>query len=242
MAEESMSTASYMSLDHALARLEEADAALLRTVSGLDDRAVREPSLCEGWSRAHVIAHLARNAEAMQRLVTWAETGVPTQSYASPEGREREIEESAKQDAVRLRVDLATASEAFRMRASHLRGRSDLATVRNLNGMPLAGDQIPWARLREVVFHHVDLDAGFTFADAPPDVVRAGLQETVDRLSGRVGCPPLTLVGTDGRRWHVGGGGQEVRGRPSQLLLWLARGRDEGLESHAPLPPLPRWG
>jgi maleylpyruvate isomerase len=139
-------------------------------------------------------------------------------------------------------VDLTTASDQFRLRAQRLRGRGDLATVRNLNGMPLGGDQIPWARLREVTYHHVDLDAGFTFADAPPDVVRAGIAEAVDRLSGRVGCPPLTLLGSDGRRWNVGGGGHEVHGRPAQLLSWLARGRVEGLESHAPLPTLPRWG
>lgn len=237
-----MSTASYMSLEHALSRLEEADAALARTVATFDDRTVREPSLCEGWTRAHVIAHLARNAEALQRLVGWAESGIPTQGYASAEARERDIEESARQDAVHLRVDLVTASDQFRARAARLRGRTDLATVRNLNGMPLAGDQIPWARLREVIIHHADLDAGFTLGDAAPDVVRAGIAEAVDRLSGRVGCPPLTLVGSDGRRWNVGGGGQEVRGRPGQLLLWLSRGRTEGLESHAPLPALPRWG
>lgn len=237
-----MTTATYMSLDHALTRLEEADAALARTVGTFDEESVRRPSMCTGWSRAHVIAHLARNAEALQRLVGWAESGVPTQGYASGEARERDIEESAQQDAVHLRVDLTTASDQFRMRAQRLRGRGDLATVRNLNGMPLGGDQIPWARLREVTYHHVDLDAGFTFADAPPDVVRAGIAEAVDRLSGRVGCPPLTLLGSDGRRWNVGGGGQEVRGRPAQLLLWLTRGRVEGLESHARLPTLPRWG
>jgi maleylpyruvate isomerase len=237
-----MTTATYMSQDHALARLEEADKALARTVATFDDESVRRPSLCEGWSRAHVIAHLARNAEALARLVGWAESGVPTQGYASAEARDRDIEESAQQDAVHLRVDLTTASDQFRLRAQRLRGRGDLATVRNLNGMPLGGDQIPWARLREVTYHHVDLDAGFTFADAPPDVVRAGIAEAVDRLSGRVGCPPLTLLGSDGRRWNVGGGGHEVHGRPAQLLSWLARGRVEGLESHAPLPTLPRWG
>lgn len=237
-----MSTATYMAMDHALSRLEEADAALTRTMARLDDAALREPSLCPGWTRAHVLAHLARNADALQRLLVWADSGVPTPAYASAEDRDREIEEGAQQKAVQLRVDVRTSSDQFRRRAQALRGRTDLATVRIGTGRPLAGDQIPWTRLREVTFHHVDLDAGFTFADVAPDVVRSGIVEAVERLSGRVGCPPLTLLGSDGRRWNVGGGGQEVRGRPHQLLLWLARGRDEGLQSHRPLPPLPAWG
>ena len=237
-----MSTASYMSLDHALSRLDEADAALSRTMSRLDEAAVREPSLLPGWTRAHVLAHLARNAESLQRLAAWADTGVQTPAYRSAEAREQEIQEGARQSAVHLRVDVTTASAQLRHRLETLRGRGDLTQVRNLNGTPLAGDQIPWARLREVTYHHVDLGTGYTFADVPADVLRSGIKEAVDRLSGRVGCPPLTLVGTDGRRWNLGGGGREVHGRPHQLLGWLARGDAGGLDSHRPLPTLPAWG
>ena len=42
---------------------------------------VRAPSLCEGWSRAHVLAHVARNAEAIQRLAQWAVDGAPRPMY-----------------------------------------------------------------------------------------------------------------------------------------------------------------
>ena len=38
---------------------------------------VRAPSLCDGWSRAHVLSHVARNAEAIQRLAQWAVDGEP---------------------------------------------------------------------------------------------------------------------------------------------------------------------
>ena len=36
----------------------------VRTAAGLDDEAIRADSLCQGWTRAHVLSHLARNAES----------------------------------------------------------------------------------------------------------------------------------------------------------------------------------
>jgi len=41
-------------------------------VAKLSDAELAEPSALPEWSRAHVVAHLARNAEALIRLVTWA--------------------------------------------------------------------------------------------------------------------------------------------------------------------------
>jgi maleylpyruvate isomerase len=41
------------------------------------------PSLLPGWSRRTVIAHVARNADALCNLLTWARTGVETPMYAS---------------------------------------------------------------------------------------------------------------------------------------------------------------
>ena len=36
---------------------------LIRTAGDLDDQAMRQASLCEGWTRAHVLSHIARNAD-----------------------------------------------------------------------------------------------------------------------------------------------------------------------------------
>src|SRR5947209_4673969 len=49
---------------------------LLVSLDKLDDDAVGEPSLLPGWTRGHVLAHLARNADALVNLLTWARTGV----------------------------------------------------------------------------------------------------------------------------------------------------------------------
>ena len=62
---------------------------LLATVDGLDDAALRQPSRLPGWTRAHVLTHIARNADGLVNLVTWARTGEETPMYAGgrPVGR-----------------------------------------------------------------------------------------------------------------------------------------------------------
>lgn len=228
------------STGRAIDLLAEADRALAGTLSRMTQEDLAGPTLCEGWTRAHVLAHLARNADALQHLVQWAASGRQTPAYASREQRDADIEETATKALPRLRADVLSASEAFRSRVETLRGRTDLHPVA-LGSGPFPGDQVPWARLREVTMHHVDLGLGFGYAQVPPEVVRAGLVEAAERL-GRAGSPPLTLVGSDGRHWHVSGGGTEVHGRPGELLLWLTRGVPDGLTSSRPLPTLPPWG
>jgi hypothetical protein len=44
---------------------------------------VAGPSLLPGWTRGHVLSHLARNAEGGTRLLGWARTGVPSYEYES---------------------------------------------------------------------------------------------------------------------------------------------------------------
>lgn len=230
-----------LSLGRAIDLLADADRALEATMARMTEQDLRGPTLCEGWTRAHVLAHLARNADALQHLVQWAASGREKPAYASPDQRNREIEESATQSLPRLRADVISASNAFRNRVEALRGRTDLSPVTFGSGVTLPGDRVPWARLREVTVHHVDLDLGFDYSDVPSEVVRAGLVEAVGRLS-RAASQPLTLKGTDGRHWNLNGGGTEVYGRPGDLLLWLTRGIDRGLTSSRPLPTLPAWG
>lgn len=238
-----MTLPQYLSVDRALARLDEADTALAATMAKLDEDSLRGPSLLPGWTRAHVLAHVARNADALQHLLGWACTGREVPAYASAEQREADIEAGAKGSLGRLRADVTTSSAAFRQRAEHLRGRTDLVDVRTGSTKVLmAGNQVPWIRLREVTIHHVDLDLGFTFKDSATEVVHAAIVEAADRLNGRVGCPPVTLLPSDGRKVNLGTGGQAVHGTTGRILLWLTRGIDRGLESSKPLPTLPSFG
>ena len=109
-------------------------------------------------------------------------------------------------------------------------------------GVKVAGGQLPTLRLLEVVFHHVDLAAGYTFAEADAGFVKRAIAIGVGRFSARDKTPSVTLRSDEGDRWSMGDGVQEVTGTSAALLLWLARGDGAGVSSEAPLPGLPAWG
>lgn len=56
---------------------------LLEDIDALPDAAVSRASLLPGWTRGHVLTHLARNAEGGTRLLGWARTGIPSYEYES---------------------------------------------------------------------------------------------------------------------------------------------------------------
>ena len=70
-----------------LNRLTRETGMLLATVDSLTDDEFPAPSKCEGWTRAHVVAHLALGADAMGNMITWATTGVETPPYVSWDAR-----------------------------------------------------------------------------------------------------------------------------------------------------------
>jgi maleylpyruvate isomerase len=109
-------------------------------------------------------------------------------------------------------------------------------------GRKVRGGQLPTLRLMEVVFHHVDLAAGYTFTEADPGFVKRATANAVGRFSARDQAPSVTLRSDEGDSWSIGDGAQEVTGSNAALLLWLARGDGAGVSSEAPLPELPSWG
>ena len=68
-------------------------AALLHTARTLDDG--RASSLCAGWTRGHVLTHVARNADGLAALVRSAVDGTGETMYTSPEDRDADIEAGA---------------------------------------------------------------------------------------------------------------------------------------------------
>ena len=65
------------------------------TVAALTDDELAAPSGLPNWTRRHVVAHVAANADALTRLAEWAHTGVETRMYTSPEQRNSDIEAGA---------------------------------------------------------------------------------------------------------------------------------------------------
>ena len=212
---------------------------------------VLAPSLCEGWSRAHVLAHVARNAEAIQRLARWACDGQPRPMYpGGTRGRDAEIEEGAARPgpaspddprpAGAYVDDLADTAAALDPHLAALGGHLAVEEVEMRGGLMVPPLALPRLRLREVVFHHVDLDAGFSFAEVEPELLLGFLDDAATRLAATPRAPGVRLVSEEGDEWAVGDAGVTVRGARAGLLLWLAR-RDPGqVTAEGGLPDLPR--
>jgi maleylpyruvate isomerase len=65
------------SLAHTLAWAGDGAANASSPIRIMSPRRWAAPSALPGWSRAHVLTHVARNADAMINLLTWARTGRP---------------------------------------------------------------------------------------------------------------------------------------------------------------------
>jgi maleylpyruvate isomerase len=234
-----------------LALLAHETSLLVRTATGLDDESIREPSRCEGWTRAHVLSHLARNSDGLRNLVGWAITGTPVAMYESAQAREADIESGSHRGTEQIVGDLETSAARFASVAPDLAGPPEHSEVELRAGRKVLGGQLPTLRLLEVVFHHVDLDAGYSFADADPGFVKRAITNAVNGMiassqqpasAQSVMLPSVVLFGDNGDTWSMGDGTQEVTGTNAALLLWLARGDDAGVSSEQALPRLPAWG
>lgn len=175
------------------------------TVSDADWRA---PSRLPGWSRAHVATHLARQADALSRLVQGALSGRPEPMYASPEQRDLEIEAGAGRSGLDLQVDLDTAAEALTDNFDKVAQQSAWQATAELRG----GDQVPLsmlplARLSEVVLHHVDLDLGLHPSHVDQQTAERLLQWCAFRLRRRADFPQLLLLSDSGFQQPVGSAG-----------------------------------
>jgi len=221
---------------------------LLESAAGVSDQQAREPSLLPGWSRGHLLTHVARNADSLRNLLVWARTGVETPQYRHPGERSEGIAAGAGRSSAELLADLKGSAAALDGEAARL---PDTAWAAQVGGAP--GNTHPawytlWRRLMEVELHHVDLSAGYTVADWPEPFATYCLTKVADDFTGP-GSPAILLRSSDApvvvqigptveQPAHTATGPVRV------LLAWLTgRGQGEGLtlQPPGPLPALPAW-
>ncbi|MDI2029664.1 maleylpyruvate isomerase family mycothiol-dependent enzyme [Saccharopolyspora sp. TS4A08] len=231
--------------DH-LAAIDHATEVLVRSAAGLDELSVRQPSLLPGWSRAHVLTHLARNADACSNLLLWARTGIEHPMYASRDDRDQAIHKGASRSHQLLLEDLTASDDRFRV-AARAMPDSDWTAEVALSG----GDVVPAAhvlrmRLLELWVHLVDLDHEVDFDDIPHDDLERLLEDVVQFFGGRHDVPALSLevdFGTHRRTWDLRGTTSEparVEGEAAAVLGWLL-GRTGPEELRGDAPELPPW-
>jgi maleylpyruvate isomerase len=171
----------------------EATELLLRTVDGLSDRELEQPSGLTGWSRRHLLAHLACNAEALGRLAYWARTGVKTPMFASWEQRNADIEARSHETPARLREQPPRTAEGLAEDFADLPDHAWSTQVALPTGNTVPASELPWMRVREVNIHTIDLKAGITFADLSEQFHTALLDDVTQFRSTRSLEPTLLL-------------------------------------------------
>ncbi|WP_030687930.1 maleylpyruvate isomerase family mycothiol-dependent enzyme [Streptomyces sp. NRRL B-1347] len=232
-------------IDHVrdLASVRDATERLLSAVSAWDNAATAEPSRLPGWSRGHVLTHLARNADALVNVLA----GRPM--YTSAEARDGDIERGAPRPLAEQIEDLRLSAARFQDEADRPADWS--RTVELRNGVTDSASRVPFRRWIEMELHHVDLGVGYELEDLPADFVEREIDFLTDRFLGKAGVPATRV--TDGTRAWSTGRVQEsgekpevtVSGPAPALLGWLAGRRDPAELTAAltveggPLPSLP---
>ena len=228
--------------------LGESSARLLRTVDRFEADDWSGPSTLPGWSRAHVVAHLALNAEALTRVLrALVSDDGPAPMYDSDEARDTDIGALAAADPDEIRTRQMGASTLFEEAVAAVPDdRWTTVVERTPGGRTMRADSLPGMRLRELEIHHVDLDAGYTTRDWTEGFAILLLTAMSKRLDPpeRFEVRPLDVD----RTWVLGSGDSDadaavVTGPAADLGWWLT-GRpapDTVSCSRGELPSIEGW-
>ena len=233
--------------------LGDASGRVVRTVDGFHGDDWTAPSLLPGWTRAHVVAHLALNAEGIIRVLRSIVAddeddtdGEPAPMYDSDEARDTDIDDLAGADPSDIRDRLMAGTtildDAIGAVPDDVWGTR---VERTPGGRRIRAAAFPGMRLRELEIHHVDLDAGYTTAAWSAEFA----EYLLDAMAKRVSAQDFEVRPLDSpRTWVFGSADAEypvpvVTGPVADVGWWLT-GRPAGDTlhcSHGELPPIEGW-
>lgn len=208
-----------------------------RNLERLDEKQLREDSLLENWTRAHVVAHVALNAEAITNLIRWAQTGVEQSMYASVEKRNADIEEVALLPLNELKKFSQETSSQLDRAWQKLPKAKRGYEVRIMQGMMIPVSNTLWLRSRELWLHTLDLGSGAKAQEIPTEAAKQIIEDVVntwkkrDDFDIRVELTDLDEVfgEADSERAE-----KTVSGTLAEMLMWVT-GRTTGADK------APRW-
>lgn len=212
------------------------------------DDDVRAPSLCTGWTRGHVLTHLARNADGIAATLAGALRGEIVERY--PDGwdaRNAAIEEGAGRPVAALLADVAESSERLD-RVIGAIADSDGWQLPTAKNHP-AEHWLP-QRWREIEIHRVDFAGDYTPDRWPPLFVATLLPEVAASLAARATEPLRVTVAAEGslttdlvgQTWTAGDGdATEVEGPDWAVLAWLVGRPAAAGDALSATPELGAW-
>lgn len=220
-------------------------ARLLETVDSMTPEDLLAPSALPDWTRGHVLAHIAGNAEGLGRRARSVGDGVPRAMYESPETRGGDIELRSHRSVEQHREALAATHADFLFDVASIPAdRADEEMEVRLTLRVKVAD-LPLLRLQEVSIHHSDLGMpGYTWSDWPPELVAWALPRVTASFASRDAFP-VGWVDADGTRFVAGPDATTgVSGTGREILAWLVgRAPGAGLEPTgvAVVPEPPAW-
>jgi maleylpyruvate isomerase len=228
----------------------ESTARLLLDVDAISDTQARGESLLPGWTRGHVLTHIARNADAFAGLLAAARRGEQQPLYPSPQARADGIESGAGRPAGELSQDVRDAAQRLDEQWLAMRPDDWDAPVQLRTGLAPAAETIAH-RWREVEIHRVDLALEYGPSEWPAPFSQLLLDTQTGAVLARrlPGRSAVTLHATDtGGQWVAGDRDARtvaVHGPSWALACWLV-GRPEpavdALKTEGgDLPQLGQW-
>ena len=169
---------------------------------------VAAPSCLSGWTKGHVLAHIANSGWGHVGMFDGAAAGeVRAQYPGGREQRDADIEAGAGRPAGVQLDALREACAAVEVRYTE----SDWEGAGRGPFGEIALVDLPFLRMREVAIHRVDLDIGYEFADLPSVYVRLELRrmEMLWKARQPMGMtsrpePALRLTPPDRVAWLMG--------------------------------------
>jgi maleylpyruvate isomerase len=145
--------------------LDELDTATQRLIDDariMTEPDLRAPSLLPGWSRAYILAHLARGADATRNLLVGARAGQDRPAYASPRPAPPTSPTAQLPAPKELMEGLAGSAMALRTVALQLPDQAWRYQVRMPGSPRFPASQLLTRRLAEIELHHCDLGIGYS--------------------------------------------------------------------------------
>jgi maleylpyruvate isomerase len=178
-------------VDHAphdvLAQLAESEARMRAIVTPLAEADLALPSALPGWTAAHLLTHLARNADSHVRRIEASHRGEMVEQYEGGlEGRNREIDEGAQRDAQTIVDDVIESSLRLDAAWWTVQGGEWMAESSDATGVIRQVRTLPARRLQEVEVHIADLGLGYDQREWSDVFVVAFLDEMRATMPSRV--------------------------------------------------------
>ncbi|MBM3689753.1 MAG: maleylpyruvate isomerase family mycothiol-dependent enzyme [Actinobacteria bacterium] len=218
-------------------------ALLLASVESLDIEDLAHPSNLPDWTRGHVLAHIAGNAEGLGRRARSMSDAVPRSMYESLESRSGDIAWRSRRTVAQHAQALASTQADFAYDLAGIpadRAGDDMEI--RLGLMVRIGD-LPLLRLQEICVHHADLGVStYDWSNWPPALVAWMLPRITASFAAREGFP-VGWVEVEGARISVGPDPTTgVSGGATEVVAWLVgRAPGSGLAvtgvDAVPVPP-----